>query len=174
VLQCRGLGLDADVFADDGLSRAAPGLRGELGCGAAFPCAPLRFLGDDAEGTKYRASYFDADFGGGAVWKHGDFCERDKYSDGFVILGRSDATLNPGGACPTAGGPAETPLSKGRPSRPPTPHKKVCASALRRYTALSTSCDVLTTLARRSSSACPTRTTTVRASFQHRAATRRP
>ncbi|KAJ1455181.1 hypothetical protein M885DRAFT_520441 [Pelagophyceae sp. CCMP2097] len=96
VLQCRGLGLDADVFSDDGMSRAEPGLRGELGCGAAFPCAPLRFLGDDSEGTKYRASYFDFNFGASRIWKHGDFCERDD-SDGFVILGRSDATLNPGG-----------------------------------------------------------------------------
>ena len=30
------------------------------------------------------------------IWHHGDFIQRTK-NNGFVILGRSDATLNPGG-----------------------------------------------------------------------------
>lgn len=41
----------------------------------------------------YRAAYFQ-DFPG--VWRHGDWAEITAH-DGFVIHGRSDATLNPGG-----------------------------------------------------------------------------
>ena len=53
---------------------------------------PLGFW-KDATGERYRSAYFER-FPG--VWCQGDFCERTKH-DGFVIYGRSDATLNPGG-----------------------------------------------------------------------------
>src|SRR5262249_46178244 len=41
----------------------------------------------------YRAAYFERYPG---MWHHGDFAERTEQG-GFVITGRSDATLNPGG-----------------------------------------------------------------------------
>jgi len=58
----------------------------------AFPSMPLRFWGDD-DGSRYRAAYFERYPG---MWHHGDFAERTEQG-GFVITGRSDATLNPGG-----------------------------------------------------------------------------
>jgi acetoacetyl-CoA synthetase len=48
---------------------------------------------NDADGAKYRAAYFEK-FPG--VWCHGDYIEQTAH-DGFVIYGRSDAVLNPGG-----------------------------------------------------------------------------
>jgi acetoacetyl-CoA synthetase len=48
---------------------------------------------DDPGGVAYRAAYF-ATFPG--VWRHGDWVTRTAH-DGYVISGRSDATLNPGG-----------------------------------------------------------------------------
>jgi acetoacetyl-CoA synthetase len=53
---------------------------------------PIRFW-NDSDGAKYRAAYFDH-FPG--VWRHGDWARITRH-DGLVILGRSDATLNPGG-----------------------------------------------------------------------------
>ena len=53
---------------------------------------PLYFW-NDPDGAKYRAAYFER-FPG--IWCHGDFAESTEH-DGFVIYGRSDATLNPGG-----------------------------------------------------------------------------
>jgi acetoacetyl-CoA synthetase len=53
---------------------------------------PVSFW-DDPAGTKYQAAYFDHYPG---VWRHGDWA-RITERDGLVILGRSDATLNPGG-----------------------------------------------------------------------------
>jgi acetoacetyl-CoA synthetase len=53
---------------------------------------PLGFWGD-ADGSRYRAAYFER-FPG--VWYHGDHAVLTEH-DGFVILGRSDAVLNPGG-----------------------------------------------------------------------------
>jgi acetoacetyl-CoA synthetase len=48
---------------------------------------------DDPDGSRYRSAYFDVYPG---VWRHGDWARRTPH-DGLVILGRSDATLNPGG-----------------------------------------------------------------------------
>ena len=53
---------------------------------------PTGFWGD-ADGSRYRAAYFER-FPG--LWAHGDFAEQ-RASGGFVIHGRSDTTLNPGG-----------------------------------------------------------------------------
>jgi acetoacetyl-CoA synthetase len=92
-LQCRGLGMQVDVFDDDG--RPVPGgreLRGELVCTAPFPSMPVGFW-NDADGAKYRATYFER-FPG--AWCHGDFVELTA-RDGLIFHGRSDATLNPGG-----------------------------------------------------------------------------
>jgi acetoacetyl-CoA synthetase len=53
---------------------------------------PIGFVGD-ADGSRLRTAYFDR-FPG--VWAHGDFAARTA-SGGFVIHGRSDATLNANG-----------------------------------------------------------------------------
>ena len=89
-MQCADLGIDADVVDDAGESLPA-GQQGELVVREPFPSMPLRFFGDD--GSRYRAAYFER-FPG--MWHHGDFAERTAQG-GFVISGRSDATLNPGG-----------------------------------------------------------------------------
>jgi acetoacetyl-CoA synthetase len=85
------LGVAADVVDDDGTS-TGPGERGELVVRGAFPSMPLRFWGDP-DGSRYRAAYFER-FPG--MWHHGDYAERTR-EGGYVITGRSDATLNPGG-----------------------------------------------------------------------------
>jgi acetoacetyl-CoA synthetase len=90
-MPCAALGIDADVIGEDGAS-LPPGERGELVVRMAFPSMPLGFWGDD-DGARYRAAYFER-FPG--MWHHGDFAERTEHG-GFVITGRSDATLNPGG-----------------------------------------------------------------------------
>jgi acetoacetyl-CoA synthetase len=89
-LQTRGLGMAVDVFDESG----SPVLEneGELVCTRPFPSMPTRFW-NDPDGSKYRAAYFDH-FPG--VWRHGDWARITRH-DGLVILGRSDATLNPGG-----------------------------------------------------------------------------
>ncbi len=92
-MQCRGLGMAVDVWDDDGKS-IPPGANemGELVCSQAFPSMPLGFV-NDPDGARYRAAYFER-FPG--VWTHGDWCQITA-NDGVVIVGRSDATLNPGG-----------------------------------------------------------------------------
>ena len=90
-IQGPGLGMAVDVVRADG-SPAAVGEAGELVCRAPFPSMPLGFWADD-DGSRYHAAYF-ADFPG--LWRHGDWIARTP-SGGFVISGRSDATLNPGG-----------------------------------------------------------------------------
>ena len=61
-------------------------------CKSPFPSMPVAFW-NDPDGAKYRAAYFDRF---PDVWCHGDWIRRTEH-DGFVIYGRSDATLNPGG-----------------------------------------------------------------------------
>jgi len=89
-IQCRGLGMDVDVFDEHG--RSVRQQKGELVCKTPFPSMPIGFF-NDPSGAKYRAAYFER-FPG--VWCHGDWCEITEH-DGVVIYGRSDATLNPGG-----------------------------------------------------------------------------
>ncbi|MEQ9366568.1 MAG: acetoacetate--CoA ligase [Leptospirales bacterium] len=89
-IQCRGLGMKVEIFNDEGA--AVTGEQGELVCTAAFPSMPLYFW-DDEDGRKYRDAYFDVYPG---VWRHGDFALLTERG-GMIVLGRSDATLNPGG-----------------------------------------------------------------------------
>ncbi len=86
-LQAPGLGMDVDVLDDEGrsLERGA----GELVCRPPFPSMPLGFWGDGND-SAYRSAYFER-FPG--LWHHGDWVERTPHG-GFVIRGRSDATLN--------------------------------------------------------------------------------
>jgi len=89
-LQCRGLGMDVDVFDEGGHSLRQA--KGELVCKSPFPAMPLGFW-NDADGAQFRAAYFER-FPG--VWRQGDWAELTEH-DGVIIYGRSDATLNPGG-----------------------------------------------------------------------------
>ncbi|MEE2663462.1 MAG: acetoacetate--CoA ligase [Myxococcota bacterium] len=89
-IQAPALGMQVETFGPDG--RAVEGEPGELVCCNAFPTVPLGFWGDD-DGARFRAAYFER-FPG--VWHHGDWMERTERG-GFVIQGRSDAVLNPGG-----------------------------------------------------------------------------
>lgn len=82
--------MKVEVFNDEG--RPVRGEPGELVCTAPFPSMPVGFF-NDPEGRKYRAAYFER-FPG--VWHHGDYAILTEH-DGLIILGRSDATLNPGG-----------------------------------------------------------------------------
>jgi acetoacetyl-CoA synthetase len=89
-IQAPALGMKVDVFDDDG--RPVTGEKGELVCTMPFPSMPVGFW-NDPDGRKYRAAYFET-FPG--VWRHGDWVERTEHG-GFIIYGRSDAVLNPGG-----------------------------------------------------------------------------
>lgn len=89
-IQTAGLGLAVKAFDDDG--KATRGEKGELVCVKPFPSMPVGFWNDD-DGSKYRAAYFER-FPN--VWTHGDFIEQTVHG-GWVIYGRSDAVLNPGG-----------------------------------------------------------------------------
>ncbi len=88
--QCAGLGMDVQVFNDDG--QALKNERGELVCCNAFPSQPLGFWNDE-DGQRYHDAYY-ARFEN--TWHHGDFV-RQNDGGGFTVFGRSDATLNPGG-----------------------------------------------------------------------------
>jgi acetoacetyl-CoA synthetase len=90
-LQCAGLGMAVDVV-DDACRSLPPGEKGELVCRRSFPSMPIGFWGDD-DGSRYRKAYFER-FPG--IWHHGDYAMRTAHG-GFMILGRSDAVLNPGG-----------------------------------------------------------------------------
>ena len=85
------LGQEIDVLNDDGNS-VDVGVQGELVCKSAFPSMPIGFW-NDPEGIRYKSTYFEK-FPG--AWHQGDFAEKTA-AGGFIIHGRSDATLNPGG-----------------------------------------------------------------------------
>jgi acetoacetyl-CoA synthetase len=89
-IQCAGLGMRVEVFDESG--RPLRGAKGELVCTAPFPSLPLGFWNDPG-GRRFHAAYFER-FPG--AWAHGDFAETTEHG-GFVIHGRSDAVLNPGG-----------------------------------------------------------------------------
>ena len=89
-IQNSGLGMDVDVFKDNG--KSIKNLKGELVCKNSFPSMPLKFWNDKND-FRYKSAYFKKFKG---VWHHGDFAERTNRNS-FIIYGRSDATLNPGG-----------------------------------------------------------------------------
>jgi len=89
-IQCKGLGMDVDCFDDMGNSVKRD--QGELVCKSPFPSMPIYFWNDES-GQKYHSAYFEEYPG---IWHHGDFIEITE-NDGIIMLGRSDATLNPQG-----------------------------------------------------------------------------
>jgi acetoacetyl-CoA synthetase len=90
-IQAAALGMAVDVFDERGQPVPA-GQKGELVCTQPFPSMPVGFW-NDPDARKYNAAYFERYRG---VWHHGDFIARTEH-DGFIIYGRSDAVLNPGG-----------------------------------------------------------------------------
>ena len=89
-IQNRGLGMDVDIFDEKGFS--IQNKKGELVCKKPFPSMPTKFWNDKGD-KKYKAAYFEKYKN---VWHHGDFAKITN-NGGFVIFGRSDTTLNPGG-----------------------------------------------------------------------------
>ncbi len=90
-IQGAGLGMDVQVWNESG--QRIYDQPGELVCTNRFPSMPIGFW-NDPDGAKYRAAYFER-FPG--AWHHGDWALQNSNTDGFVIYGRSDSTLNPGG-----------------------------------------------------------------------------
>jgi acetoacetyl-CoA synthetase len=89
-LQCRGLAMDVRAFDETGSELIDE--QGELVCCKPFPSMPIYFW-DDPDGSKYHSAYFDVYPN---IWRHGDFVIITERG-GVGMLGRSDATLNPGG-----------------------------------------------------------------------------
>ena len=90
-IQGQSLGIEVDVFTEKGES-TEDGDKGELVVKQPFPSMPVKFWGDE-DGKKYHKAYFTKFEN---IWHHGDFIERSD-KNGFIMRGRSDATLNPGG-----------------------------------------------------------------------------
>ena len=89
-IQGPALGMAVEVWGKEG--RLGDGVPGELVCTAPFPSMPIRFWGPDGDAL-YHSAYYQQNPG---VWTHGDYAMTTAHG-GFVILGRSDATLNAGG-----------------------------------------------------------------------------
>ncbi|MCM4078832.1 AMP-binding protein [Paractinoplanes hotanensis] len=87
-ISAAALGASVEVWDADG-GQAPDGTPGEMVITEPMPSMPLYFW-DDPDGRKLRDTYFDV-FPG--VWRHGDLIERTPRG-GYVILGRSDATIN--------------------------------------------------------------------------------
>ena len=89
-IPCAALGLDVATLGEDG--EPVQGEAGELVCRNAHPSMPTRFLNDVGD-VRYRAAYYGKYPN---IWVQGDFALRTEHG-GFIVLGRSDATLNPNG-----------------------------------------------------------------------------
>ena len=84
------LGMDVHVYDEN--ANSLKNEKGELVCIKSFPSMPL-FFWNDKNNEKYHDAYFNKYEN---VWCHGDYILKTE-NDGFIIFGRSDATLNPGG-----------------------------------------------------------------------------
>jgi acetoacetyl-CoA synthetase len=89
-IQGNGLGLDVKVYNEKGKSKINK--KGELVCASPFPCMPIKFW-EDKNNKKFEKAYFKRFKN---TWYHGDYALKTK-KGGYIIYGRSDATLNPGG-----------------------------------------------------------------------------
>ena len=79
-----------DIFDEKGNTIVLT--KGELVCKSPFPSKPIYFY-NDLDNNKYFNAYF-AKYKN--IWHHGDFASTTK-KIGYIIYGRSDATLNSGG-----------------------------------------------------------------------------
>jgi acetoacetyl-CoA synthetase len=89
-LQAPALGVAVAAFDEAG--NPVVGAVGELVVTEPMPSMPVFFWGD-ADGSRYRESYFET-FPG--VWRHGDWIEVTDRGTA-IIYGRSDSTINRGG-----------------------------------------------------------------------------
>ena len=89
-IQAPALGMAVEIWNDAG--EPVTEELGELVCTQPFPTVPLCFW-NDPDGTRFKSAYFDK-FPG--IWCHGDFALETRHG-GYLIMGRSDAVLNPGG-----------------------------------------------------------------------------
>ena len=90
-IQGESLGIDVDILNDKG-KKLSVNKKGELVIKKPFPTMPIKFWNDPGD-KKFKEAYFVKYKN---IWHHGDFIQRTK-NNGFIILGRSDSTLNPGG-----------------------------------------------------------------------------
>ena len=90
-IQGPSLGIDIDIFDDSGKS-INDYEKGELVVKQPFPSMPVMFWNDPGE-KKILSAYFEKYQN---TWHHADYIQKTK-NDGFIIHGRSDATLKPGG-----------------------------------------------------------------------------
>tara|TARA_B100000029_G_scaffold201107_1_gene199333 strand:- start:253 stop:2217 length:1965 start_codon:yes stop_codon:yes gene_type:complete len=90
-IQGESLGIDVDIFDEKG-KKVLQNKKGELVVKKPFPTMPIKFWNDPGD-KKFKKAYFSKYKN---IWHHGDFIQKTS-KNGFVILGRSDATLNPGG-----------------------------------------------------------------------------
>ena len=89
-IQNKGLGMDVRVFNEKG--KSIYNKKGELVCANPFPSMPLKFWNDKND-IKFKKAYFSKYKN---IWHHGDYAKITN-KNGFIIFGRSDTTLNPGG-----------------------------------------------------------------------------
>ena len=87
-IQCRALGVS--LYAYDDNEKHVEDELGEMVIDKPMPSMPIYFWNDD-NNKRYNASYFEHYPG---KWRHGDFIKINSKTDGLVIYGRSDATLN--------------------------------------------------------------------------------
>ena len=90
-IQGPSLGLDIDVFDEDG-KKLSNNHKGELVVKTPFPSMPIKFWNDN-NSEKMHDAYFNKYPN---IWYHGDFIQKT-LNHGYIIFGRSDATLKPGG-----------------------------------------------------------------------------
>ena len=89
-IQNAGLGMNVKIFDERGSS--TKNKKGELVCTNPFPSMPLKFW-NDKNNQKFIKAYFSKYKN---IWHHGDYAQTNE-NGAFIIYGRSDATLNPGG-----------------------------------------------------------------------------
>ncbi|GGF27394.1 acetoacetyl-CoA synthetase [Halobacillus andaensis] len=89
-IACKALGMAVDVLDERGASVYKE--KADLVCTQPFPSMPITFLGEGGD-ERYRNSYFSKRPG---IWTHGDLAEQT-IEEAFIIYGRADTTLNPGG-----------------------------------------------------------------------------
>ena len=85
------LGMDIDCWTEQGEPCEVDQI-GELVCKSPFPTVPLGIWADSS-GKRFEESYFHRWIN---IWVHGDLVSRT-WEGGYVVHGRSDATLNVGG-----------------------------------------------------------------------------
>ena len=87
-IQCRALGVSLFAYDDNG--NPVIDELGEMVIDKPMPSMPVYFWNDEGN-KKYKASYFEHY---PEKWRHGDFIKINSKTDGIIIYGRSDATLN--------------------------------------------------------------------------------